>query len=78
MHSSVFSRHTGLCYLAPDAIDCLQRPPERFPAGGEDDKLIWCLAIFLVHGIGAVLYYFLVYKKDLRGRMYPYMVEDCD
>jgi len=50
--------------------DCLQRPGERFPAGGEYDKLIWCLAIFFVHFIGAVLYYFIVYKKDLRARMY--------
>ncbi|MBW6517088.1 MAG: PLDc N-terminal domain-containing protein [ANME-2 cluster archaeon] len=49
-------------------IDCLQRPRERFPTGGEYDKLIWCLAIFFVHFIGAVLYYFLVYKKDLKGR----------
>ena len=48
--------------------DCLQRSGERFPASGEYDKLIWCLAIFFVHFIGAVLYYFLVYKKDLRGR----------
>jgi hypothetical protein len=45
-------------------IDCLQRPTERFPNGGESDKLIWCLAIFFVHFIGAVLYYYLVKRKD--------------
>lgn len=50
--------------------DCLQRPGERFPVGGESDKLIWCLAISFVHFIVAVLYYFIVYKKDLRARMY--------
>ena len=45
-------------------IDCLQRPIERFPNGGESDKLIWCLAIFFVHFIGAMLYYYLVKRKD--------------
>ncbi|MBE0524890.1 MAG: PLDc_N domain-containing protein [Methanosarcinales archaeon] len=45
-------------------IDCLQRPTERFSNGDEYDKLIWCLAIFFVHFIGAVLYYYLVKRKD--------------
>jgi prolipoprotein diacylglyceryltransferase len=44
--------------------DCLQRPTERFLNGGEYDKLLWCLAIFFVHFIGAVMYYFLVYKPS--------------
>ncbi|MDW7775820.1 MAG: PLDc N-terminal domain-containing protein [Methanosarcinales archaeon] len=51
-------------------IDCLQRPKRRFPTGGEYDRLIWCLAIIFVHFIGAVLYYFLVYKKDSSVRIY--------
>jgi len=45
-------------------IDCLQRPSERFPNCDESDKLIWCLAIIFVHFIGAVLYYYLVKRKD--------------
>jgi amino acid transporter len=45
-------------------IDCLQRPIERFPNRSESDKLIWCLAIIFVHFIGAVLYYYLVMRKD--------------
>lgn len=45
-------------------IDCLQRPTEWFPNGGGYDKLIWCLAIFFVHFIGAVMYYYLVKRKD--------------
>jgi len=49
-------------------IDCLQRPRERFPDGGEHDKLIWCLAIFFVHFVGAVIYYFLVKRKDKEGQ----------
>jgi drug/metabolite transporter (DMT)-like permease len=47
-------------------IDCLKRPTERFPNRGESDKLIWCLAIFFVHFIGAVLYYYLVMRNDSR------------
>ncbi|MGP8336831.1 MAG: PLDc N-terminal domain-containing protein, partial [Methanosarcinaceae archaeon] len=43
-------------------IDCLQRPSERFPDAGEYDKLIWCFAIFFVNFVGAVMYYFLVYR----------------
>ena len=44
-------------------IDCLQRPSERFPGAGEYDKLIWCLGIFFANFVGAVMYYFLVYRK---------------
>ena len=44
-------------------IDCLQRPRESFPSAGEYDKLIWCLGIFFANFIGAVMYYFLVYRK---------------
>ena len=44
-------------------IDCLQRPREKFPSSGEYDKLIWCLGIFFANFIGAVMYYFLVYRK---------------
>jgi hypothetical protein len=47
-------------------IDCLQRPIERFPNGGKYNKLIWCLAIFFVQFIGAVMYYYLVKRKDSR------------
>ena len=44
-------------------IDCLQRPRESFPSSGEYDKLIWCLGIFFANFVGAVMYYFLVYRK---------------
>ena len=44
-------------------IDCLQRPRESFPSAGEYDKLIWCLGIFFANFVGAVMYYFLVYRK---------------
>ena len=44
-------------------IDCLQRPRDMFPSSGEYDKLIWCIGIFFANFIGAVMYYFLVYRK---------------
>lgn len=44
-------------------IDYLQRPRESFPSSGEFDKLIWCLGIFFANFVGAVMYYFLVYRK---------------
>lgn len=44
--------------------DCLQRPTEHFPNAGEYEKLIWCLVIIVVNFIGAVLYYYLVKRKD--------------
>ena len=44
-------------------IDCLQRPSDMFPSSGEYDKLIWCLGIFFANFVGAVMYYFLVYRK---------------
>ena len=52
-------------------IDCLQRPIERFPNGGEYDQLIWCLAIFFVHFVGAVMYYFLVKRRRNTGLNHP-------
>lgn len=40
-------------------IDALMR--KKF-----EDKLIWILVIIFLHVIGALLYYFLVYKKQKR------------
>ena len=50
-------------FLVGMFIDCLQRPRESFPSAGEYDKLIWCLGIFFANFVGAVMYYFLVYRK---------------
>ena len=40
-------------------IDCLKR--ENFRS--ENDKLLWAIIIVFAHGIGALLYYFLVKRK---------------
>jgi len=40
-------------------IDCLTR--KKF-----EDKLVWVLVILFLHVIGAILYYFLVKKKNRR------------
>ncbi|MDF1557831.1 MAG: PLDc N-terminal domain-containing protein [ANME-2 cluster archaeon] len=44
-------------------IDCLQRPTQLFPNRSDFDKLIWVIVIVFVHFFGAVLYYYLVFKK---------------
>ena len=59
-------------------FDCLQRPNEQFPDGGEHDKLILCLAIFFVHFVGAVMYYFLVKRRRNAGFNHPTEAEQLD
>ncbi len=45
-------------------IDILQRPDNEFGENfGKDAKIAWVLIILLTHAIGALIYYFLVYKK---------------
>jgi len=44
-------------------IDCLQRPTQLFPNRSDFDKLIWVIVIIFVHFFGAVLYYYLVFKR---------------
>jgi hypothetical protein len=50
-------------------IDCAKRKPEEFPGDGENTKTIWLvilIATFFVgnlHGIAALVYYFMVMKK---------------
>ncbi len=45
-------------------IDCLKRPDDRFAIGGDYAKLIWVLVIIFVGFIGALIYYFLIKRKD--------------
>ncbi len=44
-------------------IDCLQRPTQLYPNRSDFDKLIWVIVIIFVHFFGAVLYYYLVFKR---------------
>lgn len=53
-------------------IDCLKRPPSRFPhpltKGAEYDKLIWAGAMLLSLGfycLGAIVYFFVVVTSRL-------------
>ena len=45
-------------------IDCLKRPDDKFAIGGNYAKLIWVLVIIFTGFIGALIYYFLVKRKD--------------
>lgn len=42
-------------------VDVLKR---EFPKDKENDKIIWLLVVILTHWIGALVYYFLVKKKE--------------
>lgn len=44
-------------------IDIIRRGDKEFPSKGENQKLIWILVIVLAGYIGAIVYYFMVYKK---------------
>ncbi|SNQ60481.1 PLDc N-terminal domain-containing protein [Candidatus Methanoperedens nitratireducens] len=45
-------------------IDCLKRPDEKFAIGGNNARLIWVLVIIFIGFIGALLYYFLIIKRN--------------
>ncbi len=45
-------------------IDCLKRPDDMFKFGGNNAKLIWVLVIIFTGFIGALIYYFLIKKKE--------------
>jgi len=46
-------------------IDCVSR--DDFP--GKDDKLLWALIILLGGGLGALIYYFVVKRKNDAGKI---------
>jgi uncharacterized membrane protein YozB (DUF420 family) len=45
-------------------IDCLKRQDGKFAIGGNNAKLIWVLVIIFTGIIGALIYYFLIKRKD--------------
>lgn len=44
-------------------IDVVRRPDESFPNPTENTKLIWLLVVVLGGSIGALVYYFVVYRQ---------------
>lgn len=45
-------------------IDSLKRQDDKFAIGGNNAKLIWVLVIIFTGLIGALIYYFLIKRKD--------------
>jgi len=45
-------------------IDSLKRPDDKFAIGGNYAKLIWILVIIFTGFLGALIYYFLIKRKD--------------
>jgi len=44
-------------------IDVIRREDKGFPGESKDQKMLWLLIILLGSWMGAVIYYFMVYKK---------------
>ena len=42
-------------------IDAIQRDEKKYPS--ENEKIIWIIVLVLAGWIGALLYYFMIYKK---------------
>ena len=40
-------------------VDCIKRKFKK-----DDEKIIWLLVIILVQAIGAIIYYFVIKRKD--------------
>jgi hypothetical protein len=49
-------------------IDVIQRTPSQFGDSSDDNtKLLWIVILLLTSWIGALIYYFMVYKKYPRS-----------
>lgn len=44
-------------------VDVIQRKEEDFPNKSNNEKVIWLVIVILTSWVGAVVYYFSVYKK---------------
>ncbi len=44
-------------------IDVIQRKKDQFPNKSDNEQLIWILVVVLTGWVGALIYYFVVYKK---------------
>ena len=55
-------------------VDCAQRKDDEFPSGGENAKTMWLVILIVtffvgnLHGIAAIVYYFVVMKKMPRNK----------
>ena len=72
----VFAILIGLFFLVIwiiTLVDCAQRKNDEFPNGGENAKTIWLVILIVtffvgnLHGIAAIIYYFVVMKRMPRN-----------
>lgn len=54
---------TSLVIWVLMVIDVIRRDDKDFPDQKENEKLMWLLIVLLTGAIGAIIYYFMVYKK---------------
>ncbi len=45
-------------------VNVVKRNEDDFPGDGGNQKLIWLLVIIFTGYMGAIIYYFLVYKQE--------------
>ena len=53
----------GIVFWIFMLIDLVKRDDKKFSVRDKDQKLIWILILVLTGWIGALVYYFVVYKK---------------
>jgi len=44
-------------------VDVIRRPDSAFPDPGENTKVLWIVIVVATSWIGAIVYYFLVYRQ---------------
>lgn len=49
-------------------IDVAKRKVDDFPNKNENDRLLWILVVALASWVGALVYYFAVYKKQGKAK----------
>jgi len=54
----------GLFWLVM-LIDVIRREETDFPNQSKDEKLVWILVITMANIVGAIVYYFVVYRKEM-------------
>lgn len=59
---SAFAVLVAFCFWA--LIDCIKRPDDKFAVGGRYAKPLWTLLIVFTWILGALLYYFLIERRD--------------
>jgi len=53
----------GIIFWILMLIDLVKREDDQFGSESKDQKMLWLLIVLLTSYVGALVYYFMVYKK---------------